>query len=401
MRPRTFILGILVALLIGVAVVLIVANQGGGLGNLLGGGGNSVSDNVSNGDDGIADGDGDGDNIAQIPPTPTAEPQFQNVVVSRLRIPVGTMITSEFLRVEERPITNIALLGGYTFTDTTQLNGRIARVEIARGQELLNPMVTNDPADVGALGSDLGLHIPPGQVAIAVPIDEVSGVALAMRPGDLIDMLVTIRTVEIDPEFRTTLPNDISIINQQALIEGREFLFPTVTQGRLEFISELNQIALIIPKTQDTDAIDDGNPETDATFFTIPKRSTQLFIQQSEVLYVGRFQDPRDLDRQQQDAQEAAANSAGSENPLPTPTPIPSRLEETPNVIIVSMSLQDALAYKWAREQSVDIDLALRSPTDNTVFVTTSVSLPQIIDQGALAIPEPVNFDLILPDNTE
>ena len=52
---------------------------------------------------------------------------------------------------------------------------------------------------------------------------------------------------------------------------------------------------------------------------------------------------------------------------------------------------------KWAREQGVDIDLALRSPFDvsqNTNFVTTSVSLPQIIDQGGLAIPEPMNFDL-------
>ena len=62
------------------------------------------------------------------------------------------------------------------------------------------------------------------------------------------------------------------------------------------------------------------------------------------------------------------------------------------------MSLQDALALKWAREKDVDIDLVLRSPTDNTVFVTTSVSLPQIIDQGALAIPDPIDFELAIPN---
>lgn len=398
MRPRTFILGILAVLLIAVVAVLVFLNLNGGLGNILGGGDDGVAD-VSNGDDGVADGDGDVDDLTQIPPTPTAEPQFQNVVVSRLRIPVGTMITSEYLTVEERPVTNIALLGGYTFTDTTALNGRIARVEIARGQEVLGPMVTNDPTDIGSLGSDLGLHIPPGQVAVAFAIDELSGVGLAMRPGDLVDMLVTLQTVEIDPEFRTTLPNDISIINQTALLEGREFLFPTISEGRLEFITELNQVALIIPKTENTENILDNDSLSEATFYPIPKRTTQLFIQQSEVLYVGQYQDPRELDRQQQAAQEAA--EAAAENPdagpVPTPTPIPSRLEDTPSVVILSMTLQDALALKWAREEGVDIDLALRSPTDNTVFVTTSVSLPQIIDQGALAIPEPVNFDIVQP----
>lgn len=390
LRPITVILTLLILLLVAAGIVLFAANQRGGLSNLLGGGDNNV---VNNGDDGVPDGEtGTGDNIAQIPPTPTAAPQFQNVVVSRLRIPVGTMITSEFLTIEERPVTNIALLGGYTFTDTTQLNGRIARVEIARGQEILDPMVTNDPADVGALGSDLGLHVPPGQVAVAFPIDELSGVALAMRPGDLVDMMVTVQTVEIDPDFRSALPNLIQIVNQPALIEGRAFLFDTFAQGRLEFITELNQVAVIIPKNS-------SGGERDPGFEPIPKRSTQLFIQRSEVLYVGQYQDPRELDRQQQDAQEAAAAAAANPDaaPIPTPTPIPSRLEETPSVIILSMTLQDALALKWAREQGVDIDLALRALNDNTVFVTTSVSLPQIIDQGALAIPDPVDFDLATP----
>jgi hypothetical protein len=58
------------------------------------------------------------------------------------------------------------------------------------------------------------------------------------------------------------------------------------------------------------------------------------------------------------------------------------------------MPSQDALALNWAMIRGVDINLALRSPGDQTVFVTTSVSLPQIIDQGGLAIPEQSNFDL-------
>lgn len=385
MRPRTFILLILVLLVAAVIALLLFANRSGGIANLLGGG--------NNGDDGIITPDelaegGDGDVSVPVS-TATPVPQFRDVVISRVRIPVGTMLTSELLTTEQRPITNIALQGGYTFTSTLNLEGQIARVEIARGQEVLAPMLATDPTNVASFGSDIANYIPLGQVAVAFPIDDLSGVALAMRPGDLVDVLMTLQTIEIDPEFRSPLPNDISVVDQTSLLSGEAFLFDAVAQGRLEFVPELNQVALIIP--QNTSDSGEG-----PIYEPIPKRVTQLSIQQAEVLYVGQYQDPQELERQQQLAQErvAAANAANPDQPLPTPTPLPPRLEEEPQVIILSMTLQDALALKWAREEGVTVSLALRSPGDNTFFQTTSVSLPQIIDQGALSIPEPINFEL-------
>jgi hypothetical protein len=62
------------------------------------------------------------------------------------------------------------------------------------------------------------------------------------------------------------------------------------------------------------------------------------------------------------------------------------------------LSAQDALTLKYARERGVDIDLVLRSPGDQTVFVTTSVNLLQMVDQGALAPPlVPAEIDLFNP----
>jgi hypothetical protein len=58
------------------------------------------------------------------------------------------------------------------------------------------------------------------------------------------------------------------------------------------------------------------------------------------------------------------------------------------------MTVQDALALKLAFETGVEIHLALRSQGDNSVFITLGVSLPQIVDQGILAIPEPSEFGL-------
>ena len=80
-----------------------------------------------------------------------------------------------------------------------------------------------------------------------------------------------------------------------------------------------------------------------------------------------------------------------------TPTPIPSRLDVNPDMVIISMSAQDALTLKYARERGIQIDVVVRSPGDQTQFVTTSVNLPQIIDQGGLAIPESTDVDLFNP----
>ncbi|NKQ35334.1 MAG: hypothetical protein HF973_06920 [Chloroflexi bacterium] len=82
--------------------------------------------------------------------------------------------------------------------------------------------------------------------------------------------------------------------------------------------------------------------------------------------------------------------------PTPTATPFPQE-EEPPNIVILSMSPQDALALQFAQRRQAMIDLALRSPGDSTVFVTTSVSLAQMIDQGVLALPEQSDIDLFNP----
>lgn len=394
MRARTFFLLILVLILGAVVVILLVATlSGGGIAGLLGG------EQTAEEPEPVTTG-GEEPGTPLPTATPTAPP-IQPVIVAKVRLPVGEVLTEEVLDVEMRPVTNIALQGGYTFTSTERLVGRIVKVEVSQGQEILQPMIALNPTDIAMFGSDLALYIPQGEVAIAFPIDQITGASLAMRPGDKVDLIMTLRTVEIDPAFRTALPNNIERVIQSALLAGEEFLFPPVQEGRLEFIPEINQVAAIVPGliVFDTQDWAEGDP--------IPKRVTQLTIQQATVLYVGTWVDPRRLEREQEAAQLAAqataqaqAGEGGGAVTVATPTPLPSRLETFPDMIIISMSSQDALALKYARERGVRIHLALRAIGDETTFVTTSVSLPQIIDQGGLAIPEESNFDLWRPTAT-
>jgi hypothetical protein len=80
--------------------------------------------------------------------------------------------------------------------------------------------------------------------------------------------------------------------------------------------------------------------------------------------------------------------------PNTIPEPVDPRSETQPDVVILSMLAQDALALKWALETGINVDLALRAQGDNSVFTTTSVSLPQIFEQGFMVAPEPSEVGL-------
>jgi hypothetical protein len=207
------------------------------------------------------------------------------------------------------------------------------------------------------------------------------------------------------------LPNLVQRVIDPELREGGEFLVQDVIpQGRLEFIEEIGQVAEIIPSSlfiQGQD-FEPGTP--------IPKRVTQLTIQRVEVLWVGTWKTPEEILAAEavdaaQTAPQAAVAAEGTQE-VPTaeeeevttncisvftgeliPCPVVRRAI-TPDVVILGMPSQDALALKYALERGISIDLALRSQGDESNFVTTSVSLPQIIEQGGLTVPPPADFDL-------
>lgn len=268
---------------------------------------------------------------------------------------------------------------------------RIARVDVAEGQAVLNSMIALSPTDLASIGSDIALYVNEGHVAIAMPVNRYSGAAYAMRPGDMVDVIMSLQFVKIDDEFQTALPNFERRISQLSLDEGRvlQFLFEPVAQGRLELIPTVNLIPSIGPGGQTTWEYGE--------ILQIPRRVTQLTIQQAEVLWVGAWQAPDDQAAPTPVAPPPATEGeeAPPDSPVaPTPTPEFAEREERPDVVILGMTPQDALALKWAMDRGVNLNLALRAQGDTTVFATTSVSLPLLIDQGGLTIPERTDSDI-------
>ena len=373
MRRRTFILIIVVLLLLAVAAVLAFIYTGGGdVAELVPALGEAQQPTAEPQEPGLPE------------PTPTPSVEYVPVVVATTDMPAGTVIQERFLRVEQRPEDNIAVQAGYIFSETDLVVGRITRVDVDKGQELLDSMIALSPLDLASMGSDLALYVDQGDVAVAFPINRYSGAAFAMRPGDMVDVLATMALIDIDAEFRSALPNFQQIVDQQRIAEGGNFLLPRSVGGRLQLIPGVNLVATIGPQG----ATDWGG--SDQELLQIPRRLTQLTIQQAEVVWVGTWEDPGEF------TSEAPPTAEGeAAQPQPTPTPIFERRDLSPDVVILSMPLQDALSLKWAMDRGLNLDLALRSQGDNSVFVTTDVSLPQLVEQGGLAIPESPDYDLV------
>lgn len=373
MRARTFLLLFLVLLLIAVGVVAFLTLGGGDILGALSPAGNTPAQQVPT---------PEGSEPGEPPPTPTPEFNFVPVVVTTIALPPGTRIEPDFIRVEMRPDDNVAVRAGYAFSAPEDVVGRITRTRVDRGQEILDSMLALSTVDLATMGSDLALYVSQGQVAIAFPIDRYTGAAYALRPGDMVDVLATVGVIDIDPEFRTALPNFYRPVSQILLQEGGTFLLNQGVEGRLEIIPGVNLVAMISPRGALTWTGDE--------LLQIPRRITQLTVQQAEVLWMGTWEDPGDLN-----PAEPTPVPGEPVEPIPTPTPLFQRAERFPDVVILSLSLQDALTLKWAMDRGVRMDLALRAQGDISDHSTVSISLPQLVEQGGLTIPEPLEFDLM------
>jgi pilus assembly protein CpaB len=355
------ILLIVVVLIIGVVAVFALQGLGGG-------GGPAV-----------------GQQPTEVPPTP---PPVINIIVAARDIPRGARLSAQDVTtmawpilVQAPPPAGALLLenGGLE-----QVEGRIARVDILNGQPIMDFMITpgDQPTSLANVGSDAALLIPSGMVAVSIPITRLNSVGYALRAGDHVDILMSFRFIDVDPDFQTMLPNHGILFVTDPQTQQLSTLEYTV--GREE-TGLLGNTVLIVPNE-------------DPTQGQIARQTTQLVIDNAIVVRVGTWP-ITDLEQPivvtVMPQQPTPTPSAQQVEGQPTPTPIPS--VPVPDIITLAMSRQDALVLKYASEVGAVIDLALRSALDNQVsdVITDPVSLDYIINFYNVAVPQtlPVAID--------
>lgn len=115
----------------------------------------------------------------------TIKSNFNDVVVAKVDIPVGSRIIAEQLTVAQFP-ANVTPEGAISTIDD-QLVGRVVVTSISPR----DPVTEAKLAPVGAAGG-LSSMIPEGYRAMTVAVNDVVGVSGFIMPGTLVDIVVVI-----------------------------------------------------------------------------------------------------------------------------------------------------------------------------------------------------------------
>lgn len=320
--------------------------------------------------------DGDGEIIAQ----PTPLPREANIIIAAQNIPRGAVIPNDGVIIAPFPLDMVVET---MTTDVGQVVGRRARTEIARGMPITTEMVTDQAGDLLGTGSDASLAIEPGQTAISIPLNRLSGVAYALRGGDEVDIVVSMLILDIDTDFQSVLPNitavlvnpDRGVLNSYVgdwfdATTGQVFVEQPREVGRAETDVSTGELLYVLP----------DEPQR-------PRLITQRLVEKATVLHVGTFP----LEEDVTPAEVITAEEGGAPPPQAVPVasvPIP------PDIITLVVSPQDALAINYAVKSGMDIVLTLRGPDDFTETQTIMVSLQYLIESYNMAVPQRLAYGL-------
>jgi pilus assembly protein CpaB len=158
-----------------------------------------------------------------------ASVEASTVIIAAQDIDVGTRLTPDLLQSSEWPS---ASMPPGSFQEAKQLDSRVAKVNLVRGEPLLESKL----APVGAIGGLSGV-ITEGKRAITVKVNEVVGLAGLALPGNKVDILVNTKDESDKPISKIVLEQILVLAVGQDL--GRDETKPkSVTAVTLEVSPE-------------------------------------------------------------------------------------------------------------------------------------------------------------------
>lgn len=132
---------------------------------------------------------------------------LRNVVVSANTIPAHVKITAEMLTIKTM---SVEAVHPESVTNIDDLVGGTTKVEIISGEQVLVSRIITDN-----VSSPLAYRIPENMRAMAIPMNEISGVAGYIMPGDKVDILVRYNDEKISPtQFVVTQFQNIEVLEK-------------------------------------------------------------------------------------------------------------------------------------------------------------------------------------------
>lgn len=292
-------------------------------------------------------------------PEPTMTPVvFVDLVIAVQELPRGIIIPENALAI--RPWRQDAVPVN-AVTNIEDVVGKRARTDIFREQPILTNLLVDDLTEIARVGSDAAAVLPPGLVAVALPIDRLTSVAYAPQDGDRVDLIISLLYVDIDEAFQSINPNRITLFRITddgiELLEGIEGRVDSTQLGPVIVgPSERARPRLVTQRTiQDAFVVHVGNFPPNGRFIGVPPTPTPVPVEAED----------------------------GEQGTPPPPTPTPPR----PDIITLGITPQEAVVLTWLIEARVPVTLALRSAQDTSRTNTTEVTLDYLMSQYGITLP--------------
>jgi pilus assembly protein CpaB len=170
------------------------------------------------------------------------------VVVSAYYLPWGTQVTKDMLKTVNYPT---GTLPQGTFSESDKIIGRIIITPIIENEPILMSKLAAEDVKLGGVAAVL----KPGKRAMAVKGDKVIGISGFIRPGNLVDVFVTVKNPETKKDTTKLVLDKIPVLatGQEIQADGKKKASPVdvytlevspeegeklalaATQGKLQF----------------------------------------------------------------------------------------------------------------------------------------------------------------------
>ncbi len=168
-----------------------------------------------------------------------AEIPTAQILVAKMTIPARTVIKADWVELKAVPVNAIPGDAARSGKDAV---GKITRSEILAGEAIRKGRLLREDELLG-----LPLMIPQGYRGMTVKVDEIVGVGGFVRPGDLVDVLVTLNEGVVKEDEKVTIT---LLQNVQVLAAAQEMESPAGEAAKKGKVSSSVTLAVNLQQAQ-------------------------------------------------------------------------------------------------------------------------------------------------------
>lgn len=127
---------------------------------------------------------------------------IKQIVVAKSNIPARSIIKPEQLMIKDVPSQGYPVGGASSIQSVV---GSVALINLTTGDSIVSSMIEHpqNSSNQNSPSGSSSLTVPDGKRGVAVPISLVSGVGYSVKPGDHVDVLVTMEIKDASGNAQT------------------------------------------------------------------------------------------------------------------------------------------------------------------------------------------------------